>query len=77
MYTERYLPGERTVEGPAHPQRSESLPLMQAGEVEHLMASFLANRSITTRSTQVRQQSKRRGLCHLTVDHMSPPQLDH
>jgi len=52
MYTEPYLPGERNVEGLAHRQRCKSLPPMQVGEPEHLMAAFLANRSITTCPTR-------------------------
>ena len=52
MNTEVHSPGERTDEGRAHRQRRKILPPMQAGEVEHLMAAFLANSSIATCPTR-------------------------
>jgi hypothetical protein len=42
-----YLSSARTPEDNAHRQRCKGLPPMQAGEVKHLMAAFLATRSIT------------------------------
>jgi len=63
MNTEARFPGERTVEGLAHRQRCKNLPPMRAGESEHLMAAFLANRSITACPTRYAAPT----------EHASPP----
>jgi hypothetical protein len=47
MYPETYLPNTRTAEDQAHRQRCKGLPPMLADEAKHLMAAFLATRSVT------------------------------
>jgi hypothetical protein len=47
MYAETHLPNTRTAEDLAHRLRCKSLPPMQAGEANNLVAAFLASKSIT------------------------------
>jgi hypothetical protein len=47
MYTVMDFPETRTPEEQAHRRRCKSLPPIQAGEADDLMAAFLATRSVT------------------------------
>jgi hypothetical protein len=42
-----YLDEARTVEQLAHRRRCKSLPPLRADEAQHLMAAFVANKSVT------------------------------